>query len=129
MHEPLDPRIEELGEASRRCGVQSSLNPRAWVAGIRLRALPLPRTASAGNSVRAAGVGANRVRRAALDAGLRLDILVGGCLVVELKAVEQLTPLFEAQTLTYLKLSSHRLGLLINFNVPLFKNGIKRVIR
>ena len=62
-----------------------------------------------------------------LDAGLRLDFLVEDCLVVELKAVESLLPVHEAQLLTYLKLSGYRLGLLINFNVPLIKDGIKRI--
>ena len=64
-----------------------------------------------------------------IDAGLRLDVLAkGDCVVVELKAVEQLTPLFEAQILTYLKLADKRLGLLINFNTKLLKDGIKRVV-
>jgi GxxExxY protein len=63
-----------------------------------------------------------------LDAGLRLDLLVDDCVVVELKAVEIMLPVFDAQILTYLKLSGHRLGLLINFNVPLIKDGIKRLI-
>ena len=62
-----------------------------------------------------------------LDAGLRLDLLVEDCLVVELKAVEFLLPVHEAQLITYLKLSGHRLGLLINFNVPLIKDGIRRL--
>ncbi len=62
-----------------------------------------------------------------LDAGLRLDLLVEDCLVVELKAVEAMLPVHKAQLLTYLKLTSHRLGLLINFNVPLIKDGIKRI--
>jgi GxxExxY protein len=64
-----------------------------------------------------------------LDAGLRLDLLVGDCVIVELKAVERHNALFEAQLLTYLKLTGHRLGLLINFNVPLLKDGIKRIVR
>jgi GxxExxY protein len=63
-----------------------------------------------------------------LDAGLRLDFLVGGTVIVEIKAVENLLPIHQAQLLTYLKLTSHRLGLLINFNVPLIKNGIRRVV-
>lgn len=62
-----------------------------------------------------------------LEAGFRLDLLVERCLVVELKAVEAFVPVHTAQLLTYLKLSGHRLGLLINFNVPLIKNGIKRL--
>jgi GxxExxY protein len=52
---------------------------------------------------------------------------VTDCLVVELKAAEKNNPLFEAQLLTYLKLTGMRLGLLINFNVPLIKDGIRRV--
>jgi len=62
-----------------------------------------------------------------LDAGLRLDLVVNDCLIVELKAVENLLPVHKAQLLTYLKLSGYRLGLLINFNVPVIKNGIQRV--
>jgi GxxExxY protein len=63
-----------------------------------------------------------------LEAGLRLDMLVANQLIVELKAVEKMNSLFEAQLLTYLKLTGRRLGLLINFNVPLIKHGIKRII-
>lgn len=63
-----------------------------------------------------------------LDAGYRLDILVEDCVVVELKAVEELTDVHLAQVLTYLKLSKCKLGLLVNFNVKFLKNGIKRVI-
>jgi len=63
-----------------------------------------------------------------LDAGLRLDLLVAKSIIVELKAVEQMHPVFEAQLLSYLKLTGLRLGLLINFNVPLIKHGIKRII-
>ncbi len=63
-----------------------------------------------------------------LDVGLRLDMLVEKQVLVELKAVEAMIPLFDAQLLSYLKLTKQRLGLLINFNVPLIKNGIKRII-
>lgn len=63
-----------------------------------------------------------------LDAGLRMDILVEHCVVLELKAVEKMIPLFEAQLLTYLKLSNIRLGYLINFNVIKLKDGIKRKV-
>jgi GxxExxY protein len=62
-----------------------------------------------------------------LDTGLRLDLLVEKRLIVEVKAVERMNPLFNAQLLTYLKLSHLRLGLLINFNVPVIKDGIKRI--
>src|SRR6266550_7115461 len=63
-----------------------------------------------------------------LEAGLRLDILVERQLLVEIKAVEEMNRVFKAQVLTYLKLTGLRLGLLINFNVTLIKNGIERVI-
>jgi GxxExxY protein len=58
----------------------------------------------------------------------RLDFLVEGCLVVELKAVESLGPVHTAQTLTYLRATGHELALLINFNVSVLKTGIKRII-
>ena len=63
-----------------------------------------------------------------IDADLRLDLLVSNAVVVEVKSVENIIPVFEAQILTYLKLTGNRLGFLINFNVPLIENGIRRMI-
>ena len=63
-----------------------------------------------------------------LDAALRLDMLVNDLVIVELKSVEKMTPLYDAQVLSYLRLTKKRLGLLINFNVPLIKDGIRRII-
>jgi len=63
-----------------------------------------------------------------LDCGYRLDILVENRLIVELKACESLQPIHEAQLLTYLKLTGIKVGLLINFNVPVLKEGIKRLV-
>ncbi len=63
-----------------------------------------------------------------LDCGYRLDLLVARAVVVEIKAVETVSPIHEAQLLTYLKLGRWRLGLLINFNVPVLKDGIHRRI-
>jgi len=60
---------------------------------------------------------------------LRLDMVVEGCVILELKAVERILPLHQAQLITYLKLTGLRLGFLLNFNVPLMKNGIKRMVR
>jgi GxxExxY protein len=57
----------------------------------------------------------------------RVDILVANALVVELKAVDLLAPIHSAQLISYLKATGHRLGLLINFNVPILKEGIKRL--
>ena len=64
-----------------------------------------------------------------LETGFKLDLLVDSEVVVELKAVETLLPVHSAQLLTYLRLGGFRLGLLINFNVPLLKNGIRRFVR
>ena len=58
----------------------------------------------------------------------RLDVLVDPGVVVELKAVDRLLPIHEAQLLSYLKSSGHRVGLLINFNVPVLKRGIRRMV-
>jgi GxxExxY protein len=63
-----------------------------------------------------------------LDCGYRLDLVVEGKIIIELKAVESLLPIHEAQLLTYLKLSGLTLGLLINFNVAMLKQGIKRIV-
>ena len=60
------------------------------------------------------------------DEGFRLDILVENSIIIELKAVEKSNPLYEAQLLSYLRLTNRNLGYLINFNTPLFKQGIQR---
>ncbi|MBK9332628.1 MAG: GxxExxY protein [Ignavibacteria bacterium] len=62
------------------------------------------------------------------DEGFRIDVIVENKIVCELKAVNDHLPVFEAQILSYMKISKKHLGLLINFNVPLIKNGIKRFI-
>ncbi len=58
----------------------------------------------------------------------RRDFRVDGCLVVELKAVEQLAPIHTAQAISYLNATGHRLALLLNFNIPVLKDGLKRVV-
>jgi GxxExxY protein len=63
-----------------------------------------------------------------LDCGYRLDFVVGPGLVLELKSVDAIAPIHVAQLLSYLRLSKRGLGLIINFNVPILKNGIKRVV-
>jgi GxxExxY protein len=62
------------------------------------------------------------------DEGLRLDVIVEELIICEIKAVDKMNPVWEAQLLSYLKLTGKRIGFLINFNVPLIKNGIKRII-
>jgi GxxExxY protein len=63
-----------------------------------------------------------------LECGYRLDLLVAGCVVVEIKSLEALAPVHDAQVLTYLRLGGWRVGLLINFNVAVLKNGIHRKV-
>jgi GxxExxY protein len=64
----------------------------------------------------------------ALDCAYRMDFVVESKLVVELKSVDALLPIHEAQLLTYLRLSGHKTGLLVNFNVPLLRQGLKRLV-
>jgi GxxExxY protein len=63
-----------------------------------------------------------------IDAGYRIDMLVEDCVIIENKTVEKLLPIHQAQLLTYLKLRDCRLGFLLNWNVPLMKQGIKRMV-
>ena len=63
-----------------------------------------------------------------VDGGFRLDLLAEKSVVMEIKAVEKLMPIHQSQVLTYLKLANLRLGLLINFNVLMFKEGVKRIV-
>lgn len=63
-----------------------------------------------------------------LDCGYGVDFLVESSVVVELKSVDAITPIFLAQVLTYLRLLDKQVGLLINFNTPVLKNGIKRLV-
>jgi len=63
-----------------------------------------------------------------IDAGYRVDMLIGDCIIVENKAVDQILPIHQAQLLTYLKLHDCRLGFMLNWNVRLMKDGIKRMV-
>jgi GxxExxY protein len=63
-----------------------------------------------------------------LESALRIDMLVGKCVIAELKSVEKMNSIYEAQLITYLRLSKVRLGFLINFNVSHLKDGIKRIV-
>ena len=69
-----------------------------------------------------------RYKETSFDCGFRLDFCIAGRLILELKAVNELLPVHHAQLLTYLKLERCPLGLLVNFNVPMLKNGIRRVV-
>jgi GxxExxY protein len=67
-------------------------------------------------------------REVKLDCGYRIDLLVEGAVVVEVKAVEQILPIHKAQLLSYLRLSGCRVGLLINFNVQVLRDGVRRLV-
>lgn len=67
-------------------------------------------------------------RDVTLECGYRLDLLVAESVIVEIKAVEKPAPIHDAQVLSYLKLSGHKVGLLINFNVQAVKDGIRRLV-
>ncbi|HWE74488.1 MAG TPA: GxxExxY protein [Stellaceae bacterium] len=69
-----------------------------------------------------------RYKGISLDCGYRMDVLVANELVVEIKAVERIIPIFEAQMLSYLRLSGHKIGLLMNFHSVLLKDGIRRFV-
>lgn len=69
-----------------------------------------------------------KYKNVVIDCAFRADIIVANSIIVELKSVDKLLPIHEAQLMTYLKLTGIKLGLLINFNVPLLKDGIKRII-
>jgi GxxExxY protein len=63
-----------------------------------------------------------------LDCGYRLDLVVEDFVIIEIKAIEQLAPIHDAQVISHLRLADKRVGLLINFHVPLLKNGVKRIV-
>jgi GxxExxY protein len=86
------------------------------------------RDAAKGPEVQYAGQGAREVQGGGAGLRLQLDLIVEEKVIVELKAIEQLTWIHEAQLLTYLRLTGLRVGLVINFNVPVLKQGIRRVM-
>lgn len=98
-------------------GYLESVYEEALSVELNLRNIPFARQVIIGVNYKGYAVGEGR-----------LDFLVGGKLVVELKAVDTLTPIHTAQVLSYLKVTRSRLGLLINFNTPILKNGLKRII-
>jgi len=69
-----------------------------------------------------------RYKAVNLECGYRLDVVVDGSLVLEIKAIERLLPIHDAQMLSYLKLGGFRVGLLLNFHSPVLKNGNRRLV-
>jgi GxxExxY protein len=98
-------------------GFLESVYEEALSVELNLRKIPFTRQVIIGVNYKGHAVGEGR-----------LDFLVGGKLVVELKAVDTFAPIHTAQLLSYLKATSRHLGLLINFNTPILKNGLKRIV-
>ncbi len=98
-------------------GYLESVYEEALCVQLRLRGIPFARQSPVAVDYKGETVGESR-----------LDLVVGNCLIVELKAVDALAPIHSAQLISYLKATGQKLGLLINFNVPALKNGIKRML-
>lgn len=98
-------------------GYLESVYEEAMCAELRLQGIPFARQVVVAVGYKGLPVGESR-----------LDLLVRGCVLVELKAVEALSPLHTAQVLSYLRMTGHEVALLINFNVPILSRGIKRLV-
>ena len=99
-------------------GIEEALYKAALCAELRRRGIPFDTEVWFGVIYKGEVIGRRRI-----------DLIVGGRIIVELKAVERLAPIHTQQVLTYLKITGFKLGLLINFNTIILKDGIKRVIR
>jgi len=126
MYQPLDVRLEAIGKqiVNAAYNVHQTMGP-----GLLEKVYETCMI----HELNSLGVKVNQQQQVPLyykgeliQEKLRLDLIVEDCVIVELKSVEQMNPVFEAQIISYLKLSTLQLGYLINFNVPLIKNGIKR---
>jgi GxxExxY protein len=99
-------------------GLVESIYEKSWAVELEKRAIPLKRPLKL--ELNNQGV--------VLDEDFRLDLIIGDKVVVELKVVKELAPIFDAQLLTYMRLTQCRVGLLMNFIVPVLKDGIKRLV-
>ena len=99
-------------------GLVESIYEKSWAVELEKRAIPFKRLLKL--KLNDQGV--------VLDEDFRLDLIIGDKVVVELKVVKELAPIFDAQLLTYMRLTQCRVGLLMNFNGPVLKDGIKRLV-
>ncbi len=127
-HEPLDPNLNRIGRLIYDAAfeVHRALGP--GLLESTYKACFAAELASRGLSARCEVAVPVVYKDTHLETGYRIDMLVEEQVILELKAVDAVHPVFEAQLLTYMKLSNRRLGYLINFNVPLMKDGIRRYI-
>jgi GxxExxY protein len=98
-------------------GFLESVYEQAMIIELGLRGVPSERQVAVAVGYKGHSIGESR-----------LDLLIGGKLIVELKAVDQLAPIHSAQVMSYLKATGHQLGLLVNFNVVRLKDGVKRIV-
>ncbi len=127
MRSEPDERVDELAHIVIGAAIEvhkvlgpgflESVYEEALCFELQMRGIPFERQAAIAVNYKGCQVGEGR-----------LDLLVGGVLIVELKAVSELAPVHSAQVISYLKATGHKLGLLINFDVRMLKDGIKRVI-
>jgi GxxExxY protein len=128
MHEPLPERTEAAARAAVQAAIRvhRELGPGLLESvyehclSYELSRMEVPAQRQLALPIRYGGV--------ELEAGYRLDLVVDDSVIIEIKSIEALAPIHDAQVLTYLKLSGLRLGLLINFNVPFLKQGLRRLI-
>jgi GxxExxY protein len=103
----------ELGPGLLESVYELALCRELWIRQIRVeRQLPVP----------------VRYKGADLETEVRIDLLVESCVIIEVKAADKLTPIHRAQVLTYLKLTGHTVGLLLNFNTVLLRHGMRRIL-
>jgi len=126
-YDPIPKRVNDTGTTIVEAAIQvhTTLGPglleSAYVACL------IEELRSRGCSVRTEVAVPVVYRNTRLKAGFRLDILVNECVIIEVKAQEGIHPVHQSQVLTYVKLSGHRVGYLLNFNVHLMKEGIRRL--
>jgi GxxExxY protein len=127
-HAPLDPKLNAIGRAIYDAAFEVHRQLGPGLLESVYKACLAKELALRGMSVRMEVPVPLIYRDMHLETGFRIDMLVNELVVLEAKGVEAIHPVHEAQLLTYLKLSDRRLGYLINFNVPLIKDGIRRFV-
>jgi len=127
-HEPLDPNLNRIGRLIYDAAfeVHRLLGP--GLLESTYKACLAAELATRGLSVRFEVPVPVIYKGVHLETGYRIDMLVDELVIIEAKAVDAVHPVHESQLLTYIKLSNRRLGYLINFNVPLMKDGIRRYV-
>ena len=127
-HEPIPPTVNNIAKdvVDAAIKVHAALGP-GLLESVYVKCLA-QELAARGHSVRGEVPLPVTYEGTKLDVGFRIDLLIDELVIIEVKAVDAVHPVHEAQLLTYLRFSNKRLGLLLNFNVVLMKQGIKRLV-